>query len=430
MVTPNVQFKLKNAEADEATPIFLRLYYHKRRFTYYLGEKILPDYWNTENQRPIRSNKEYKREKLPKGIIAANKEIEYTMSTYRAHLEKVISHFNYENIIPSPTQLKEELDTILGVIDSPQRAEFLVNYIDDFVKRTNKKPYTIRNYQTTRNHIQEFERVRGKKIKLEEVDLDIYDEFVKFFKEKGSSTNTMGTHIKNLKVFLIDADERGYSVNPDLRKRRFKVMEEQTEAIYLKNSDLNNITELDLVDLPRLDRVRDLFLIGCYTGLRYSDFSQVKKDNIQSVAGGKVLRVKMIKTGGLVVIPLKIEVLNILDKYDWLLPKVPSNQKTNEYLKEIGKKVELTEPVVKHITKGGLRVETTVPKWKMLSTHTARRTFATNAYLADVPTISIMRITGHKTEKSFLSYIRISQEDNAMKLIKHPFFMGQLKIVK
>lgn len=352
------------------------------------------------------------------------------MGTYRAHLEKVISHFNYENVVPSPIQLRQEMDSVLGIDDSPKPIELLLDYIDEFVTRTNKQPNTIRNYQTTRNHLEEFEKARGKKIKLEAVDLDLYDEFVKFFQEKGSSTNTMGTHIKNLKVFITDAEDRGYSINPDIHKKRFRVMEEQTEAIYMTIPELALITDLDLKDKPRLDRVRDLFLIGCYTGLRYSDYYQVQKDHIQTVDGGKLLRVRMKKTGELVVIPLKVEVLNILNKYEWILPKVPSNQKTNEYLKDIGKLAKLDESVVKHITKGGLKVETTVPRWKMLSTHTARRTFATNAYLAGVPTISIMKITGHKTEKSFLLYIRISQEDNAMKLIKHPFFMGQLKIAK
>ncbi|HDZ40887.1 MAG TPA: hypothetical protein ENH59_04320 [Bacteroidetes bacterium] len=81
-------------------------------------------------------------------------------------------------------------------------------------------------------------------------------------------------------------------------------------------------------------------------------------------------------------------------------------------------------------TKGGLRVDRKYKKHELITVHTARRSFATNMYMADVPTISIMKITGHRTEKSFLKYIRISQEDNANKLMNHPFFNSEMKIAR
>ena len=94
----------------------------------------------------------------------------------------------------------------------------------------------------------------------------------------------------------------------------------------------------------------------------------------------------------------------------------------NDYLKEIGKLAEINEPVQISITRGGKTAKEMFKKYELITTHTARRSFATNAYLMDIPSISIMKITGHKTEKSFMKYIRISQEENANKLINHPFF--------
>ena len=94
----------------------------------------------------------------------------------------------------------------------------------------------------------------------------------------------------------------------------------------------------------------------------------------------------------------------------------------NDYLKEIGEEAKITDTVKTAITKGGETKNTVNKKFDLITTHTARRSFATNAYLADVPSISIMKITGHRTESSFMKYIRISQEDNANKLINHPFF--------
>jgi integrase len=94
----------------------------------------------------------------------------------------------------------------------------------------------------------------------------------------------------------------------------------------------------------------------------------------------------------------------------------------NDYLKELGKLAEIREAVLITSTKGKEQQTIVYEKWQLITTHTARRSFATNAYLQNVPSISIMKITGHKTEKNFLKYIKISQEDNANKLISHPFF--------
>ncbi len=111
-----------------------------------------------------------------------------------------------------------------------------------------------------------------------------------------------------------------------------------------------------------------------------------------------------------------------MKKYDWELPKPISNQKMNEFLKEIGTLAKLETPVEIAITKAGKLQKDIFKKHELISTHVARRSFASNLYLADVPSITIMKITGHKTEKSFLRYIRITQEENANKLLNHPFF--------
>jgi integrase len=177
---------------------------------------------------------------------------------------------------------------------------------------------------------------------------------------------------------------------------------------------------MNLKTQPRLDRVRDLFIIGCYTGLRFSDLKQLKDENLTD--NRTRIRIRTEKTGELVIIPLHPFVKAILRKHNGIPPEALTNQKMNDYLKEIGEWAGIDETVVLHFTKGGQRVTETYKKYQLITTHTARRSFATNAYLQDVPTISIMKITGHRTEKSFMKYIKISQEDNANKLINHPFF--------
>jgi integrase len=214
--------------------------------------------------------------------------------------------------------------------------------------------------------------------------------------DKEFSVNYFGSIIKCLKVFLNEATERGVNSNLAYKSRKFITTEEEVDNIYLSEKDLSEIAKLKDLDLS-LERTRDLFLIGAYTGLRFSDLVQVKKEKIK----GNILKLRQTKTGGEVVIPLKKEVLTILKKYD-VLP-VQANVKMNLNLKDIAKAAKIKE-------------------WQRVSTHTARRSFATNAYLAGVPVIGIMKITGHQTQKNFLRYIKITNQENATTLLSHPFF--------
>ncbi len=177
---------------------------------------------------------------------------------------------------------------------------------------------------------------------------------------------------------------------------------------------------LDLSKNERLNNVRDWFIVGAYTGLRYSDLKRLSKEHIK----GNLIGIKTQKTGKEVVIPISKEVRETLNKHNNKLPRMMSNQKFNKYIKEVCKLAGIDEPISVEETKGKLKLHKTEPKYNLVSAHTARRSFATNAYLSGLPTINIMKMTGHRTEKSFLQYIKITEEENAKKLISHPFFSG------
>jgi integrase len=224
------------------------------------------------------------------------------------------------------------------------------------------------------------------------------------------------------------ANDKGFTENKGHRHKKFKKIEETTETIYLTDTELLTLYALDLSNNARLDRVRDLFIIGCYTGLRFSDLSQLTPDKFTE--DGTRLRIKTIKTGEIVVIPLHWTIKEILRKYNGEPPRLISNQKMNEYLKELTELAKINERITITKTKGGLNFDKTFKKWELCTVHTARRSFATNMYLAEVPTISIMKITGHRTERAFMKYIKVSQEQNADKLSKHPYFSkSSLKVV-
>jgi integrase len=160
--------------------------------------------------------------------------------------------------------------------------------------------------------------------------------------------------------------------------------------------------------------------------LRFSDLSRLKKDNINS---DNTISITTQKTVKKVVVPITPRVRNIFEKYDYKLPRVISNQKFNQFLKEIARYAEIKEPVIITKTVKGMLVTRTVSKWELVTSHTARRSFATNAFLNDVPALAIMQITGHRTESAFMKYIRMSPKDNAIKLQSHKFFT-QMAVVK
>jgi integrase len=321
-------------------------------------------------------------------------------------------------IHPTPHKLKDALNKALFK-DEYAHKQGLLKFIEELIENGNRKENTQKQWKQTLRKLVEYKAATQKEVDFDTIDLDFYNGFLSFLNREGYSKNSIGGFIKDIKVFMNEAVDRKLTHNLEYRNRKFKVLEEQVDKIYLSQNELLKIFDLDLSNNQRLEKVRDLFVVACYTGLRFSDLIQVQSENINA---GNQIKIRTEKTGETVVIPIHKFVREILDKYNGSLPRSISNQKMNQYLKEIAEKAGISEAVKIAITKGGKTENQISQKHELVTTHTARRSFATNAYLADVPPISIMKITGHRTEKSFMKYIRISQEDNANKLLNHPFF--------
>ena len=193
----------------------------------------------------------------------------------------------------------------------------------------------------------------------------------------------------------------------------FVKLSEPADNIYLTVPELKAIENLNLSGNPSLDRVRDLFLIGAFTGLRQSDFSRLRPQHIKN----GFITIEQTKTGEDVVIPVHSVVKKIIAKYNGNLPAAISGQKFNEAIKEVCKQVScLNGNESKKRTKGGLKTISTLQKWAMVGSHTCRRSFCSNQYLAGMPTLTIMSVSGHKNESSFLKYIKISKNEHAIKM--------------
>ena len=412
-----VTFILKNKQAKSETPVNLVFWYDQLRMKLSTGEKIRPKYWNKDNHRA----KEIKNfpEHLNFNTRLDNHE-RNVMSTVRDHLN--------ENNTIFPKTLRAELVNVLRPKPQKEPLTFFPA-IQEYIDTTNKARRTKLSYGTTLNVLKEYQKTLKTPLTFDSINMDFYEHFVTYLTNaRGFAKNTIGGHIKEIKVFMDYANDKGYTANQGHRHKKFKKIEETPETIYLNDTELLTLYTLDLSNNARLDRVRDLFIIGCYTGLRFSDLSQLTPDKFTE--DGTRLKIKTVKTGEIVVIPLHWTIKEILQKYNGEPPRVISNQKMNEYIKELAELAKINERVTITKTKGGLNFEQNFEKWELVTVHTARRSFATNMYLAGVPTISIMKITGHRTERAFMKYIKVSQEQNADKLSKHPYFSkSPLKVV-
>lgn len=254
-------------------------------------------------------------------------------------------------------------------------------------------------------------------IDFKDIDMDFYHEFVEFLQkqEKKLAVNTIGKKIQTLKIFLNAASEEKKNYYTAYKSKKFVALSEESDSISLNEQELDTLYKHDYSKDPHHERVRDLFLVGCWTGCRFSDISQITAESISE----GFIHLKQFKTGKRVVIPLHPVVTAIINKYKGNLPELISNQKFNLALKDIGKDVKFNQTVYKTITKGGMKTQTIKSKWALLTTHTARRSFATNLYKSGFPSISIMAITGHTTEKSFLKYIKVTPDEHARKLQEH-----------
>jgi len=412
-----VSFILKNSQSKDETPVNLVFWYDQLRIKLSTGERIYPKYWNKKKRR-AKETKDFP-------------EFENFNTRLDNHERNVMSavrdHLNENNTI-LPLILRAELVNVLRPKPQKEPLTFFPA-IQEYIDTTNKAPRTKLSYGTTLNVLKEYQKTLKTPLTFESINMDFYEHFVKYLTEtQNFAKNTIGDHIKKIKVFMNYANDKGYTANKGHEHRKFQTISETPETVYLNDSELLTLYEKDLSKNPRLDRVRDLFVIGCYTGLRFSDLSQLTPEKFTE--DGTRLKIKTIKTGEIVVIPLHWTIKEILQKYNGETPRALSNQKMNEYIKELAELAKIKERVTITKTKGGLNFEKNVEKWELVTVHTARRSFATNMFLAEVPTISIMKITGHRTERAFMKYIKVSQEQNADKLSKHPYFSkSPLKVV-
>ncbi len=408
---PKKRFQKKVTKSEV---LIMMVYRHpKGTLKYSTGEKVTIDNWNPNRQR---SNEQTS--------FLRGKLINSNLDRLERNLNDIITGFNQRSEIPSNDMLREKLDIIFrGREPNPGKINDLQTWIELFLTESQNRimPNSFKVYQTTKRYVDEW--LEKRKLTFSELTNQHYKEFTDFLRDHDLIDSTVGKYIKTLKTFINAAveDERTTASTNPINNKKLGITNNESDQVFLNENELKQILKLRFGKDHSLERIRDAFIIGCYTGLRISDLKQLKPRNIVSFNNGKIISLVPVKTGQRVEIPLKPIVEKLLTKQKFLL-LTTTEKNMNERLKEIGKLAGINDQFTKRIYKMGKPVEYVYEKWELISTHTGRRSFVTNALIANIPPYAVMKMTGHRTLKSFETYIRFTERDNALKLLGNKFF--------
>lgn len=402
-------FNLKNRKATKETLIYLRanIKADGKYLKYSTGEKINPTNWDFRNQFPTRL----------KGRSTLAIQINSTinqLSRYTEQFQLICSKLEAMDFELSLDNIKQELDYHFKKSSVSPNSLFAV--FDEFIKE--KKDLgtisegTIKRYKNIKALLETFENDENYKLSFKSMNEDFYIKFVKYSRETlKHKNNTLGRNIGFIKTFLNWALLKKYHLNIDFKN--FKKTTSETDEIALSSSELEILYAHDFTEHQRLEKVRDVFILGCTTGLRYSDYSTLGKEHIVNGA----IHINTQKSKSKVIVPLNKYSLSVLEKYDYNLPKI-SPQKFREYIKEVCEKVGFTDETVKTSFIGNKRIEEKIKKFNRISTHSARRTFITLSLEKGMRQETVMSITGHKSMSSFTKYIKLSQKVREEEMLK------------
>lgn len=298
---------------------------------------------------------------------------------------------------------------------------YFTDFIEEILRKKRRRTgHYAPLYDTLVNHIYKFSELYNCDIFTNSVTEDFLEDFIYYLQDRGLKHNTIKGYIEKIQTLVRKAGQYNYAV--DNTYDEINLREEETHAVYLS---MNEITRIFYYKFGKQDRrkprerLRDLFIIGCLTGLRYSDYSTLTKDNF--IDGYIIKRTK--KTNVTVKIPMHDYVKEIFEKYGGNIPGGYNIQYFNAYIKLICHEIGLDDKVTFSYTRGGELETVTKEKWQLISSHTARRSAATNMYLTGrMKPLEIMKITGHKSESCFFRYIRITNDDTARMLSGDIFY--------
>ena len=296
-------------------------------------------------------------------------------------------------------------------------------------KGRNYAPATVKSIKQAMKQFENFQTERKRTYDFKDIDMNFYYDYTAYLKNKDYSINSVGKCIKELKAIMNAAEVEGYHTNNAWKDKKFKGTRVEIDSIYLTQEDLDKMMAVDLSKFEEGHTIaRDIFMVGVWTAQRVSDYNNIKKEDFSTLTKNVLrekdnpkkpgekkawiekqkityLNIRQKKTGAKVAIPCNSQLKAILEKYNYQLPHL-EDQVINRYIKEVAKAAGLTKKVEIETTKGGTPKKEKIEKYKLIHTHTARRTGATLMYLAGIDIYDIMKVTGHSSPAMLKKYIK------------------------
>ena len=419
----NIIFTLESRKKDgvlivENVPIRMRVNFASKRIEFTTGYRIDAAKWDTDKQR-VRNGCTNK-------LKQSASEINASLLGYYTEVQEIFKKFEVEEIMPTPEQIKEAFNALHKPIEEVKPRKSTPNafykVFDEFVRDCGRQndwtDSTYEKFAAVKNHLMNFR---------DGLTFDFFDEkglndYVTYLRDvKEMRNSTIGKQLSFLKWFLRWAFKKGLHQNNAYDSYKPKLKSTQKKIIFLTWEELNKLREFEIPAAKQaLDRVRDVFLFQCFTGLRYSDVFNLRRSDIK----GDHIEVTTVKTSDSLIIELNNHSKAILDKYkdvafedDKVLPVI-TNQKMNDYLKELAELAGIDEPVRQTYYRGNERIDEVTPKYALLGTHAGRRTFICNALALGIPPQVVMKWTGHSDYKAMKPYIDIADDIKANAMSK------------
>ena len=421
----NIIFTLESRKKDgvlitENVPIRMRVNFASKRIEFTTGYRIDSAKWDADKQRVKNgcSNK----------LKQSASEINASLLEYYTEIQSIFKRFEVEDVMPTPEQIKEAFNALHKPVSEepkPKKEALPCDFFqvfDDFVedcgRQNNWTDSTFEKFAAVKNHLTNFREGLTFEF-FDERGLNDYVGYLRDVKEMRNTT--IGKQLSFLKWFLRWAFKKGVHQNNAYDSYKPKLKSTQKKIIFLTWDELNRLREFKIpFNKQALERVRDVFLFQCFTGLRYSDVFNLRRSDIK----GDHIEVTTVKTSDSLIIELNNHSKAILDKYkdvafedDKVLPVI-TNQKMNDYLKELAEMAGIDEPIRQTYYKGNERIDEVTPKYALLGTHAGRRTFICNALALGIPPQVVMKWTGHSDYKAMKPYIDIADDIKANAMSK------------
>lgn len=403
--------KKNNVLVTDNMPIRMRVIYGGTRIEFSTGYRIDELKWDTDKQR-VKNGCTNK-------LKQSSSEINSDLLKYYTDIQNIFKEFEVKDISPTSEQLKTAFAKRSKAnnseeTESEKSTATFMNVFDEFLKECGKQnnwtDSTYEKFAAVKTHLTNF----NSNLTFEVLDESGLTEYVEYLRDKKNLRNsTIGKQIGFLRWFLRWAFKKGHHNNNAFESFKPKLKNTQKKVIFLTWNELNKLRDYKIPATKQyLERVRDVFLFTCFTGLRHSDVYNLKTSDIKD----NHIEITTVKTADSLIIELNNHSKSILDKYkdvhfenNKALPVI-TNQKMNEYLKELAELAEINEPVRETYYKGNQRIDEVTPKYDLLGTHAGRRTFICNALSLGIPPQVVMKWTGHNDYKAMKPYIDIADE--------------------